>query len=164
MEIKGTVAEIRFRNEENGYTIATVETEIQPFVVVGVFPPVGEGSYVCCEGNFVTHSRFGRQFKADFVRPERPDSFYGLVRFLGSGLIKGIGEKRAAAIVEKFGLKTLDIIENEPGKLAKISGISPKMAKQIAESYDEIKSAGDVMTYLMEYGISGNLALRIFNV
>lgn len=164
MEIKGTVVEIRFRNEENGYTIATVETELQPFAVVGVFPPVGEGSYVCCEGSFVTHARFGRQFKADSVRLERPDSLYGLTRFLGSGLIKGIGEKRAAAIVEKFGLKTLDIIENEPGRLAKISGISPKMAKQIAESYGEIKSAGDVMAYLMEYGISGNLALRIYNV
>ena len=164
MEIKGTVADIRFRNEENGYTIATVETELQPFVVVGVFPPVGAGSYVCCEGNFVTHPRFGRQFKAESVRPERPDSLYGLMRFLGSGLIKGVGEKRAAAIVERFGLKTLDVIENEPGKLAKVSGISPKMAKQIAASYNEIKTAGDVMAYLMEYGISGNLALRIFGV
>lgn len=162
-EIKGTIAEIRFRNEENGYTIATVETDLQPFTVVGVFPPAGEGSYVSCSGNFVTHPKFGRQLKADSVRLERPDSIYGMIQFLGSGMIKGIGPKRAEAIVSRFGGETFDVIENYPERLTKVSGISNRMAKEIASSYNEVRIAAEAMSFLMEYGVTSGLALKIFN-
>ncbi len=162
-EIKGTIAEIRFRNEENGYTIATVETDLQPFTVVGVFPPVSEGSFVSCSGNFVTHPKFGRQLKADTVRLVRPDSMYGMIQFLGSGMIKGIGPKRAEAIVSKFGGETFDVIENHPERLTKVSGISNRMAKEIASSYNEVRIAADAMSFLMEYGVTSGLALKIFN-
>ncbi len=162
-EIRGTIAEIRFRNEENGYTIATIETDLQPYTVVGVFPPVGEGGYVYCSGNFVEHARYGRQLKADTVRIEQPDTIYGILRFLGSGMIKGIGEKRAAAIVEKFGKDTFTVIENTPSRLTEIKGISPKAAASIAEAYGEVKSASDAMSFLMGHGISSGLALKIYN-
>lgn len=162
-EIRGTIVEIRFRNEENGYTIATVETDLQPFTVVGTFPPVTEGSYVYCEGQFVTHARFGRQLKADCVRLEQPNTVYGIVRFLGSGMIKGVGEKRAALIVEKFGKDTFDIIQNNPQRLTEIKGISRGMAKDIAEAYGEVQAASEAMSFLMGHGISSGLALRIFN-
>ena len=99
--IKGTVADIRFRNDENGYTIAVVETDNDVEVVVGVFPPVETGSYISAEGVYVNHSKYGRQLKAEVVKLDKPDTEYGIMRFLGSGLIKGIGEKRAAAIVEQ---------------------------------------------------------------
>ncbi len=158
-EIKGTIAEIRFRNEENGYTIATVETDLQPFTVVGVFPPVSEGSFVYCSGNFVTHPKFGRQLKADTVRLVRPDSMYGMIQFLGSGMIKGIGSKRAEAIVSKFGGETFDVIENHPERLTKVSGISNRMAKEIASSYNEVRIAADAMSFLMEYGVTSGLEI-----
>lgn len=162
-ELKGTIAELRFRNEENGYTIATVETDLQPFTVVGVFPPVAEGSFVSCEGAFVTHPKFGRQFKAETVRLVRPDTVYGMIQFLGSGLVRGIGPKRAAAIVSRFGTDTFDVIENHPERLTKVQGISNRMAKEIASSYGEIKTAAEAMSFLMEYGLGAALATKIFN-
>ncbi len=155
--------EIRFRNEENGYTIATVETDLQPFTVVGIFPLVSEGSFVRCEGQFVNHSRFGRQLKAESVCLEQPNTVYGMVRFLGSGMIKGIGEKRAAAIVEKFGKDTFAVIESAPERLTEIRGISRSMAKDIADAYGEVKAASEAMTFLMGHGITSGLALKIFN-
>ena len=162
-EIKGTIEEIRFRNEENGYTVATVATDKDAFTVVGVFPPVSEGGYVLCAGSFVTHPRFGRQLKADSVRIERPDTDAGLTRFLGSGMIKGIGEKRAAALVKRFGKETLDVIEKTPEKLVKVQGISAKMAREISASYKKVRVAADAMTFLMEYGVTAGLALKVFN-
>lgn len=162
-EIKGTIEEIRFRNEENGYTVATVSTDKDAFTVVGVFPPVSEGGYVLCTGSFVTHPRFGRQLKADSVRIERPDTDAGLIRFLGSGMIKGIGEKRAAALVKRFGRETLSVIEKTPEKLSKVQGISAKMAKEISASYKTVRVAADAMTFLMEYGMTAGLALKIYN-
>ena len=161
--VKGTIADIRFRNEENGYTVATVETDNDVAVVVGVFPPVGIGSYITAEGSFVEHSRFGRQLKADSVRLTRPDTLYGTMRFLGSGLIKGVGEKRAAAIVEKFGEKTFEIIENSPERLAEVSGISRRIADEISASYSEVKAASDALSFLMTYGVTSALAMSVYN-
>ena len=160
--IKGTVADVRFRNEENGYTIATIETDNDAVTVVGVFPPVCEGSYVSAEGTFVEHARFGRQLKADTVRLDRPDTIYGIIRFLGSALIKGIGEKRAAAIAEKFGRDTLDVIEREPDRLVEVQGISRRRAKEISASFGEVKAASDALTFLMEFGVSSSLAMKIY--
>ncbi len=162
--VKGTVAEIRFRNEENGYTVATVETDNDVAVVVGIFPPVGLGSYVTAEGVFVEHARFGRQMKADTVRLARPDTSYGIIKFLGSGLIPGIGEKRAASIVGRFGTDTLDVIEKTPGKLAKVPGISLRMARTISESYAEVRSASDALSFLMTYGVTSALAQSIYRI
>ena len=132
--IKGTVADIRFRNDENGYTIAVVETDNDVEVVVGVFPPVETGSYISAEGVYVNHSKYGRQLKAEVVKLDKPDTVYGIMRFLGSGLIKGIGEKRAAAIVEKFGKDTLKIIEETPGRLREVKNISARMAEVLRKS------------------------------
>lgn len=162
-EFKGTIEDIRFRNEENGYTVATVVSGSTDITVVGVFPPVSEGSFVSVSGTFVTHPRFGRQLKADVVRLERPETTSGVTQFLGSGLIRGIGPKRAAAIVEKFGKDTLDVIEKDPKRLATVQGISPRIAKDIAESYGKVRAAADAMSFLMEYGVTSGLAMKIFN-
>ena len=161
---EGTIYEVIFRNDENGYTIATVECEGHPVTAVGIFPPVSEGHYVKMTGQFVNHPRFGRQFKAESVRLAKPDTKNGMIMFLGSGLIKGIGPRRAEAIVNKFGESTFDIIEMNPSRLGKVSGISAAMAKQIAKSYGEVKMAADVLTFLMDYGISANMSMKIFIV
>ena len=160
--VKGSVADIRFRNDENGYTVAVVETDNDAVVVVGIFPPVSEGSCVSAEGTFIRHARYGRQLKAETVRLVAPDTMYGMMRFLGSGLIKGIGEKRAAAIVEHFGEKTLEVIEREPERLHEVTGISRRMAKDIAESYGEVKTASDALSFLMSFGVTSGMAMKIF--
>ena len=162
--VKGTIADIRFRNEENGYTVATVETDNDVAVVVGVFPPVGIGSYITAEGSFVEHSRFGRQLKADSVRLTRPDTLYGTMRFLGSGLIKGVGQVTAKAIVDRFGGDTLSVIENSPDKLAEIKGISESKAMSIYNGYCSLKKMQNTIMFLQGYGVSVNLALKIYNV
>lgn len=164
MTIKGTIYEIVFRNEENGYTIATVECEGHPVTAVGVFPPVTEGHYVAMTGSFVTHPRFGRQFKAESVKLDKPDTRHGMIMFLGSGLIKGIGPKRAEAIVDAFGKDTFSIIEMNPSLLASVPGITESRAADIAESYGELKTAADALSFLMDYGISANLSMKIFSV
>lgn len=160
--IKGTVADIRFRNDENGYTIAVVETDNDVEVVVGVFPPVETGSYISAEGVYVNHSKYGRQLKAEVVKLDKPDTEYGIMRFLGSGLIKGIGGKRAAAIVEKFGKDTLKIIEETPGRLREVKNISARMAEDIAASYAEVKAASDALSFLMNFGVTSGLAMKIY--
>ena len=90
MIIRGGIDEIRFRNDENGYTILVLDCEGEPLVCVGTFPPVSEGEYVSLEGDFVVHARFGKQFKVTGVQASQPDTLDGIVRYLGSGLIRGI--------------------------------------------------------------------------
>ena len=163
IQIKGIVEEIRFRNEENGYTIALVDADCHPYVVVGVFPPVSEGSFVTCEGKLVDNPRFGLQIKADSVKITMPESEYSLFRFLSSGLIKGIGPKKAESIIKMFGVKSLEIIEKEPLKLTLISGFSKKTAKSVAESYAYVKNAADAITFLMQ-GMTPNMAIKVYNI
>lgn len=162
MEIKGTVESIRFRNEENGYTVAVVETERTAYVVVGCFPPVSEGSFVACTGELINNPKFGMQIKADSVRIAMPETEYSLYRFLSSGTIKGIGPKKADAIIKRFGTKALEVIEKTPMKLICIPGINIKTAKSISNSFIEVRAASESITFLMQ-GMSVNTAFKVYN-
>lgn len=164
MKLKGSVEEIRFRNEENGYTIATIDSRGEPIVVVGAFPPVVEGEDIEAEGEFVTHPRFGRQFKAEKVVRIAPDTPDGIVRFLGSGLIKGVGPKTALAIVSTFRSNALDVIERSPTSLAVIRGISKAKALAIHEEYIKNKIIQDAVMYLQAQDIALGTALKIYKI
>ena len=129
MTLKGDIEEIRFRNEENGYTIAVIDAEGEPVIATGVFPPVVEGQTVVLSGDYVVHKKYGRQFKADRCEIEKPTGVDGIVRYLGSGLIKGIGPALALRIVSVFGEKTFSVIENNPSLLSSVRGISKEKAK-----------------------------------
>ncbi len=162
MKISGNIDEIRFRNEENGYTIAVLDIDGEPVIAVGTFPPVSEGEDVEVTGDYVVHPRFGRQFKATDVRRVMPSTTDGIIRFLGSGLIKGLGPKTALSIVSTFGVDTLKIIENHPNRLTVIRGISASKAMAINEAYLQNKKMQDAVMYLQAQDIPLGTALKIY--
>lgn len=162
MIVRGEIEEIRFRNEENGYTIVVLDCEGEPLTCVGTFPPVSEGECVQLDGSFTVHPKFGRQFKVMQVQTAQPDTADGIVRYLGSGLIRGIGPKTALAIVEKFGKDTFDVILNNPGRLASIKGISAGKAVEIAREYLKIENMRHAMIFLQGHGIPLGTSLKIY--
>ena len=133
-EITGTVESVVYRNEQNGYTILEVSTAKKELVtVVGTMPFVSEGESITVRGGYVTHSEYGRQFKADSFEkriPEQPDA---ILKYLSSGVIKGIGPKTAAKIVEMYGADTFEVMSNHPDWLADFKGISARRALEIGE-------------------------------
>ena len=133
-EITGTVESVVYRNEQNGYTILEVSTAEKKLVtVVGTMPFVSEGESITVRGGYVTHSEYGRQFKADSFEkriPEQPDA---ILKYLSSGVIKGIGPKTAEKIVEMYGADTFEVMSNHPDWLADFKGISSRRAIEIGE-------------------------------
>ena len=153
---------VTFRNEANGFTVLDLELEKELLTVVGVLPGINAGETVTLTGTYTTHPSFGRQFKATaFSRcmPETADQIY---KYLASGVIKGIGPKRAISIVERFGEDTLKVIENEPEKLASIKGISKDSAEQIGEEFQKQYALRTVMLGLEKYDFSPSECVRIF--
>lgn len=163
-ERQGTVAEIIFRNEENGYTIVIFETEDEQFTAVGTLPSCRKGSHFMLRGQWKTHPSYGEQFSFFEYEEVMPSSEEGIEGFLSSGLLKGIGPKTAAAIVAKFGKDTFDIIENEPERLTEISGIGPKKAEAVAESFRGHREFAKITLYLQQYGIDANYAMKLYKV
>ena len=133
-EITGTVESVVYRNEQNGYTILEVSTAEKKLVtVVGTMPFVSEGESITVRGGYVTHSEYGRQFKADSFEkriPEQPDA---ILKYLSSGVIKGIGPKTAEKIVEMYGADTFEVMSNHPDWLADFKGISSRRTLEIGE-------------------------------
>lgn len=162
MTLSGDIDEIRFRNDENGFTIIVLDHDGEPVVCVGTLPPVSEGERLELTGDFTVHPRFGRQFKVKSVKTAAPASPDGVIRYLGSGLIKGIGPKLAYAIVDTFGKDALDVVEKYPHLLARIRGISRRKAEEIGVAVRSLKSARDAVMFLQSNNISLNLAMKIY--
>ncbi|MBQ2714391.1 MAG: ATP-dependent RecD-like DNA helicase [Clostridia bacterium] len=161
MKIKGTVESIIFQNVENWYTVVELDCNGVYETASGVFPPVTEGEEVELTGEFV-ETKYGRQFKAEDVRTTLPESEVGIVRYLASGLFRGVGPITAGKIVEKFGRSTLKIIENSPERLVEVSGISKEKAKVVSASHDEIKVMGEMLVGLQNLDISIALSIKIY--
>ncbi|MCH5163703.1 MAG: ATP-dependent RecD-like DNA helicase [Clostridiales bacterium] len=162
MKISGNIDEIRFRNEENGYTITVLDVNGDPVIAVGTFPPVSEGEDVEVTGDFVVHHKFGRQFKVTDVRKLAPNTIDGIVRFLGSGIIKGVGPRTALALAAAFGKETLNVIEHYPNRLTVVRGISAAKAMAIHEEYIQNKKMQDAVMYLQAQDIPIGTALKIY--
>lgn len=160
---EGFIEKIIYKNDENGYAVFTVEGEDGEEIFVGNLFGVGEGLYVIAEGDYVNHPQYDIQFKFTSCEIKMPDDTVGIERYLASGIIKGIGEVTAKKIVKKFKADALRIIEEEPERLAEISGISERLARNIAVSYAEKREFQEVVIFLSEYGISVNLAMKIYN-
>lgn len=161
-KITGIVDEVTFRNEVNGFTVLDLEMENELLTVVGVLPGVNAGETVTLTGTYTTHPSFGRQFKATaFSRcmPETADQIY---KYLSSGVIKGIGPKRAISIVERFGEDTLQVLDKEPEKLASIKGISEEAAEQIGNEFQKQYAMRTVMLGLEKYDFTPSECIRIF--
>ena len=160
---EGYIEKVIYKNEDNGYAVFSVEGDDGEEIFVGTLFGIGEGLYIIAEGEYVNHPQYDIQFKFTSCEVKVPEDNMGIERYLASGIIKGVGEVLAKKIVKKFKSDTLRIIEYEPERLAEISGISEKKARAIAVSYSEKREFQEVVIFLSEYGISINLAMKIYN-
>ena len=161
-KLEGMVSDIVFKNEENGYTIAYLANENDEITIVGCMPTLSVGESIEVEGKWVNHKTYGSQFEVNSFMPITPSSLEGIYVYLSSGMIHGIGEKMAKRIVDKFGVDTLDIIQNTPERLTEVEGIGMKKVKQIQESYEENRELRNIIIQLSPYGITPNYCLRIY--
>ena len=155
--ILGTV----FRNEENGWTVLTVRAGRSEVTVVGTLPELSPGEQAVFTGEWTEHRSYGRQFKCVSCEIQTPTTLLGIERYLGSGVIRGIGPATAALIVSRFGEETLTVLSEHPERLTEIPGIGPKRMVMISESYQEHQGARQAMIFLQSYGIPAALAVRI---
>ena len=163
MELRGEIKTVIFRSEDTGYTVLDMRVEDSVFTVVGTFPPVSEGQNIRVEGKFQTKTVYGRQFFADNVYVSAPSKVDGIKKFLGSGLIHGLGPVTAEAIVERFGVNSLEMMKH-PMELSKVRGISLRRATEFGMEYSKIMRMQDAIVFLQELGISINMALKIYGV
>ncbi|MCC0647690.1 ATP-dependent RecD-like DNA helicase [Clostridioides sp. ZZV15-6598] len=161
-KLEGMISEIVFKNEDNGYTIAHLVNENDEIVVVGCMPTLAMGESIEVEGKWVNHKIYGTQFEVNSFMPVTPSSLEGIYVYLSSGMIHGIGEKMAKRIIDKFGVDTLDVIQNYPEKLQEVEGIGSKKVKQIVKSYEEDRELRNIIIELSPFGITPNYCLKIY--
>ncbi len=162
-KIEGTLEKITYRNEQNGYTVAVLRVKNDTVSVVGTLPFLSEGESVELSGNFVIHPVYGEQFSVkSFVR-KAPKTEAGILRYLSSGIIKGVGPATAERIVERFGKDSLSIIKDSPEELSLIKGITAEKALLISEEYNRLHGVKDVMLLLSSYQISVESCVKVYN-
>lgn len=167
IKLRGTVSEITYRNDVNGYTVFVLDTGEEEITVVGICPDVREHDTVEAVGDFTYHSVYGRQFKADSCYATVPETVDDLYHYLSSGAVYGVGEATARAIVERFKESSFDILENHPERLAEIRGISANKAKRIGEEYNRQFTVRSLLISLSSLGLTTResmLAFEIFGV
>lgn len=164
-QVEGVLERITYANEETGYTVARVDTGRggnDLLTVVGALLGAQPGESLRLHGRWGSHPQYGRQFVVENYTTVLPATVQGIQRYLGSGLIKGIGPRFAERIVERFGVDTLEVIEHEPGRLIEVPGLGPKRTKKIAAAWEEQKAIKEVMVFLQGVGVSTSLAVRIY--
>lgn len=164
MELEGIVDEIIFRNDYNGYTVFLFDCSDKGYVAVGSFLSINIGENLKLVGNFKHNGKYGMQFQVDSYESIAPKTRNGIIRYLSSGLIKGVGPVTAEAIVKKFKENTLEVIEFNPEKLVEVRGISKKKAELISESLVEVRDMQNAMVFLQGYNISTTIALKIYEI
>ena len=163
LELTGTVENIIYKNEENGYTVLRLKNDSGELVtVVGCFPYAAAGESMIISGNWMTHSVHGRQFKAEFAQRLLPTSANAIYQFLAGGSVKGIGPATASLIVSRFGDDTLDVMLNSWEELAKIKGISAAKAQQISKSFRRQAGVRALMEFVCSFGLRPILAMRMY--
>ncbi|WP_262699661.1 MULTISPECIES: SF1B family DNA helicase RecD2 [Streptomyces] len=163
--VEGVLERITYANEENGYTVARVDTgrgSGDLLTVVGSLLGAQPGESLRMEGRWGSHPQYGKQFTVENYQTVLPATVQGIRRYLGSGLIKGIGPRIADRITEHFGVDTLDVIEQEPKRLVEVPGLGPKRTKMIAAAWEEQKAIKEVMVFLQGVGVSTSIAVRIY--
>ncbi len=160
----GTVEDVSFFNEDTGFIVAEVFNGEEAVTVVGVLGELMVGAEVECRGIWVLHPSFGRQFKAESAVQKLPADVGGILRYLSSGIIRGIREATAAKIVEEFGINTFDVLENDPARLAAIKGISSAKARQISKEFKAQFSARETLMGLTNLGLSQNEAVKTYKL
>ncbi|CAM5464512.1 ATP-dependent RecD-like DNA helicase [Streptomyces tanashiensis] len=163
--VEGVLERITYANEESGYTVARVDTGRGAgdlLTVVGALLGAQPGESLRMEGRWGSHPQYGKQFSVDNYTTILPATIQGIRRYLGSGLVKGIGPVFADRITQHFGLDTLDILEEAPARLIEVPGLGPKRTKNITAAWEEQKAIKEVMVFLQGVGVSTSIAVRIY--
>ncbi|WP_335977948.1 SF1B family DNA helicase RecD2 [Streptomyces sp. CA2R106] len=163
--LEGVLERITYANEDNGYTVARVDTgrgSGDLLTVVGALLGAQPGESLRMNGRWGSHPQYGKQFTVENYTTVLPATVQGIRRYLGSGLIKGIGPRIAERIVDHFGTDTLDVIETEATRLVEVPGLGPKRTKLIAAAWEEQKAIKEVMVFLQGVGVSTSIAVRIY--
>ena len=164
LKLRCVVERITYQNPENGYSVMKVKVKGYNDLVtlVGNLLEVPAGSVLQCEGDWKVDKRYGSQFVCQTWEEVMPATVYGIEKYLGSGLVKGIGPKFAQLIVKQFGLDTIDIIETDIERLYEVPGIGKRRVEKIRESWDKQKDIKNVMLFLQSYGVSTAYAAKIY--
>ena len=164
IKIRCVVERITYQNPENGYTVlkARVKGYNDLVAIIGNLIDINVGSVLLVEGNWKVDIKYGRQFIAEKWEETLPATIYGIEKYLGSGLIKGVGPKFAKKIVGEFGTDTIDIIETDVERLLEIDGIGKKRVGMIRDSWEKQKEVKNIMLFLQEHGVSTSYAAKIY--
>ena len=162
--LTGVIEDITFFNEENGYTVMDISVNNEILTVVGNFPKLASGEKVVLEGEWVNHPTFGAQFKADLVERALPADAAGILRYLASGIVKGIGESTAVKIVEAFGTEAFDVLENDVDRLSSIKGISKPKARKLQREFKAQFASREVIGALVNLGLTPGEAFNAFKL
>lgn len=158
----GFVEKIKYRNEDNGYTVLSLVDAGEEYTLVGSFHYISEGEMIEAVGSMTEHPVYGEQMTVESYEIKAPEDTAAMERYLGSGAIKGIGAALASRIVRRFKADTFRIMEEEPERLSEVKGVSEKMAMSISQQVEEKKEMRQAMMFLQEYGITMNLAVKIY--
>ncbi len=173
--LRGVIERITFHNPENGYTVAKLTPEQLPghvhtggfgaareVAVIGNMADVNVGECVELTGHWIVHPEYGKQFSVHTMRSVLPATIAGIEKYLGSGLIKGVGPVTARRIVKQFGVETLNVVELAPDRLIEVSGVGPKRVAMIISAWEEQRAIKEVMLFLQSHGVSTSLATKIY--
>ena len=158
--IEGSVDQILFSNPSNGYAVVSLSAKDGDIVVTGELGNVEEGELLSVTGKYVNHPRYGTQFNAEICERKLPETSAAILKYLSSGVIKGIGPTLAKRIVEKFGDKTLEVFENEPERLKEVKGFTAQKAEEAAMEFKRIYGIRTLMIFLSQYNISPSFAVK----
>ncbi len=162
--LDGQVERIVFQNEENGYAVMRVKVRGHKdlVTVVGTASSINPGEWLAADGEWITDAHYGSQFKAESMRVSSPDTIDGIKKFLGSGIIRGIGKEYAERLVKTFGRDVFDVIEHSSAKLQTVEGIGPGRRANIHAAWEEQKGIREIMSFLFSHGVSTARAFRIY--
>ncbi|MFM7321875.1 MAG: ATP-dependent RecD-like DNA helicase [Armatimonadota bacterium] len=165
--LEGVIERVTFHNEENGWSVLKIAPKdggrsVDPVAVLGNFTSPTAGESVRCRGAWIVHPQHGRQFRAQSYEVLRPATAAAIERYLGSGLVKGIGPKTAKLLVRTFGDRTLDVIEQDPEKLSSVRGIGRSKAGLIRDAWESQRAVRDIMLFLQGHGVTPTFAVRIY--
>lgn len=162
MKFEGIIKSIIYRNEENGYTVLSLQTSDSPITCTGIMPFFNENDQIIVEGELIYHDKYGEQINVESARIKKPSGKKAIISYLSSGNIESIGKKTAELIYEKFGDKSIDVVFNETEKLLSIQGIGKKKLEKIKESTIDARDSREALLYLQGLNISFNLANKIY--
>ena len=162
--LSGLIERVTYSNEDSGFSVLKVKAKGHRdlVTVVGSLPSVSAGEWLTAQGRWVQDREFGLQFRAEMLTSTPPTTKEGIEKYLGSGMVKGIGPVYAKKLVDKFGEGVFDVIEKESARLEDVDGIGPKRRKRIKEAWEEQKVIRDIMLFLHSNGVSTSRAVRIY--